>query len=265
MIYLLTVIGLTPGGSSTVRIYTQTIHRKTQLTQTIHRTTQLTQTIHRTTQLTQTLHRTTQLTNWEGCGPCPVLASYTLALALQLRKKRGKTSVRVAEDRQLKPSSAETCCYVLLINYILCIWFAVHRAVHRNTISIVKPTRYTNVSDLFIFGRHSTCCGRSFRPSSGVQDCTHSNRHMSNIYCCLLATFIYFILEWHSTRFGRSFRPPSGVQDCTHSNRHLSNSKLASRQQYLFDICLLLYVQSWTPDDGRKDRPKHVECQSKIK
>ena len=37
----------------------------------------------------------------------------------------------------------------------------------------------------------------------------------------------------------------------------------ACRQQYLFDICLLLYVQSWTPDDGRKDRPKHVECHSK--
>jgi len=27
MIYLLTAIGLTPGGSSTVHIYTQTIHR----------------------------------------------------------------------------------------------------------------------------------------------------------------------------------------------------------------------------------------------
>ena len=40
---------------------------------------------------------------------------------------------------------------------------------------------------------------------------------------------------------------------------------LASRQQYLFDIYLLLYVQSWTPDDGRKDRPKHVGCYSKIK
>jgi hypothetical protein len=26
----------------------------------------------------------------------------------------------------------------------------------------------------------------------------------------------------------------------------------------------LLYVQSCTPDDGRKDRPKHVECHSKI-
>jgi len=32
----------------------------------------------------------------------------------------------------------------------------------------------------------------------------------------------------------------------------------ASRQQYL-------YVQSWTPDDGRKDSPKQVECQFKIK
>ena len=48
MIYLLTAIGLTPGGSSTVHIYTQTIRRTTQLTQTIHRTTQL----NKTTQLT---------------------------------------------------------------------------------------------------------------------------------------------------------------------------------------------------------------------
>jgi uncharacterized integral membrane protein len=32
MIYLLTAIGLTAGGSSTVHIYTQTIHRTTQLT-----------------------------------------------------------------------------------------------------------------------------------------------------------------------------------------------------------------------------------------
>jgi hypothetical protein len=39
MIYLLTAIGLTPSGSSTVHIYTQTIHRTIQLTQTIHRKT----------------------------------------------------------------------------------------------------------------------------------------------------------------------------------------------------------------------------------
>ena len=30
MIYLLTAVGLSPGGSSTVHIYTQTIHRTTQ-------------------------------------------------------------------------------------------------------------------------------------------------------------------------------------------------------------------------------------------
>jgi len=41
MIYL-TAIRLTPGGSSTLHIYTQTIHRTTQSTQTIHRTTQFT-------------------------------------------------------------------------------------------------------------------------------------------------------------------------------------------------------------------------------
>jgi hypothetical protein len=30
------------------------------------------------------------------CGPCPIFASYTLAFALQLSKKHGKTSVGVA-------------------------------------------------------------------------------------------------------------------------------------------------------------------------
>ena len=68
--YLLTAIGLTPGGSSTVHIYTQTIHRTTQLI-------------------------------WEECGPCPVFASYILGFALQMRKKHGGTSVRVAEECQL--------------------------------------------------------------------------------------------------------------------------------------------------------------------
>jgi hypothetical protein len=35
MIYLLTATGLTPGGSSTVHIYTQTVHRTTQSTKLI--------------------------------------------------------------------------------------------------------------------------------------------------------------------------------------------------------------------------------------
>jgi hypothetical protein len=45
----------------------------------------------------QTIHTTTQLL--EECGPCPVLASYTLAVALKPRKKHGKTSVRVAASK----------------------------------------------------------------------------------------------------------------------------------------------------------------------
>jgi len=41
---------------------------------------------------------------------------------------------------------------------------------------------------LFLLVKCSACFGRSFRPSSGVQDCTYSNRYMSNRYCCLLAS-----------------------------------------------------------------------------
>ena len=37
LMYLLTVTGLTPGGSSTVHIYTQTIHITTQLTTVVGR------------------------------------------------------------------------------------------------------------------------------------------------------------------------------------------------------------------------------------
>jgi len=76
MMYLLTAIGLSPGGRSTVHIYTQTIRRTVQ---------------------NKKIHRTTQ--QLEECGPCPVLASYTLAFALQQRKKHGKNSVRVAASK----------------------------------------------------------------------------------------------------------------------------------------------------------------------
>jgi hypothetical protein len=76
MIYLLTAIGLPPGGSSTVHIYTQTIHRTTQNKQYIE-----------------------QHNNLRECGPCPVLARFTMAFALQLRKKHEKTSIRVAASK----------------------------------------------------------------------------------------------------------------------------------------------------------------------
>jgi len=76
LMYLSTAIGLSPGGSSTVHIYTQTVHRTTQNKQ-----------------------YTKQHNILGECRLCPVLASYTLAFALQLRKKHGKTSVRVAASK----------------------------------------------------------------------------------------------------------------------------------------------------------------------
>jgi hypothetical protein len=41
---------------------------------------------------------------------------------------------------------------------------------------------------------------------------------------------------------------------------HLVTASKQSTNQY--DIYLMLCVQSWTPDNGRKDRPKHVEWYS---
>ena len=76
MIYLLTAFGLSPGGSSTVHIYTRTIHLTTQNKQYIE-----------------------QHNNLGKCGPSPVLARFTLAFALQLRKKHGKNSVMVAASK----------------------------------------------------------------------------------------------------------------------------------------------------------------------
>jgi uncharacterized protein with PIN domain len=43
----------------------------------------------------------------EKCGPCTVSACYTLEFALQLRKRHGKTSVRVDEKRLDIPTAVE--------------------------------------------------------------------------------------------------------------------------------------------------------------
>ena len=72
-----TAIGLTPGGSSTVHIYTQTIHRTTQITIEQHKIT----------------------TNLEECRPCPIFASFTPVFALKLRKKHGKPQSGQPEEK----------------------------------------------------------------------------------------------------------------------------------------------------------------------
>ena len=69
MIYLLTAVGLSPGGCT--HLHTNNTQNNTNN--------------NRTTQIT---------TNVEECGPCHVFASFTLVFALQLRKMQGKPSVR---------------------------------------------------------------------------------------------------------------------------------------------------------------------------
>jgi len=83
LIYLLTAIGLSPGGST--HLQTNNTWNNTNN--------------NRTTQMT---------TNVEECGPCPVFASFTLAFALQPREKHGKTSVRVKKPSvRLRKTSAK--------------------------------------------------------------------------------------------------------------------------------------------------------------
>jgi hypothetical protein len=79
LIYLLTAIGLPPDGGYTIHIYTQTIHRTTQNKQYI--------------EYHKNFENNTKIL--EGCVPFPDLASYTLAFALQQRKKYETTSVRL--------------------------------------------------------------------------------------------------------------------------------------------------------------------------
>jgi hypothetical protein len=73
MIYLLTAMELSPGGST--HLHTNNTQNNTNN------------------------NGTTQIqTNVEECWPSPVFASFTLAFTLQLRKKHGKTSVRVRKN-----------------------------------------------------------------------------------------------------------------------------------------------------------------------
>ena len=65
-------------------------------------------------------------------------------------------------------------------------------------------------------------------------------------------TFFLFISVSRSTCFRWFFHSSSGAGNCTYNVRYWS------------DKYLMLYVQFWAPDDGRKNRPKHVERLTEI-
>jgi hypothetical protein len=112
MVYLLTAIGLSPGGST--HLHTNNKQNNTNNNQ--------------TTQIT---------TNVEECGPCPVFASFTLAFALQLRKKHGKTS-----DKVRKPSVRVQYTYYQNTHTLQ----NLHKHTHTHThIHITKQYKTTTV------------------------------------------------------------------------------------------------------------------------
>jgi len=53
-------------------------------------------------------------------------------------------------------------------------------SVHHQEFKTVHTA--TGICQTDILEWYTTCFGRSFRPSWGVQDCTYSNRHLSNRY-----------------------------------------------------------------------------------
>jgi hypothetical protein len=87
IIYLLTAIGLLPGGSTHLHI--------------------------NNTQNNTNNNRTTQITKmWKSAGRAPSLRVFTLAFALQLRRKHGKTTVRVRESSVRLIKSSEYSIHI---------------------------------------------------------------------------------------------------------------------------------------------------------
>jgi len=128
MTYLLTAIGLSPGSST--HLHTNNTQNNTNN------------------------NRTTQIqTNVEECGPWPVFASFTLAFALQLRKKARKNlSQGKINLSQVKKNLSQSTVYTLpktpthyktLTNTYITKPTHTHTHAHTHTLqNNIKPPQY---------------------------------------------------------------------------------------------------------------------------
>jgi hypothetical protein len=113
---------LSPDGSSTVHIYTQIINGTTQIT-----------------------------TNLEVCGLCHVFASFTLAFAIQLRKKHRKTAVRVRKTVsvrkivRVKKTARVTGQLILQTHNINPIGIHINRILHTSDYVVLSLNWILNV------------------------------------------------------------------------------------------------------------------------
>jgi hypothetical protein len=108
--------------------------------------------------------------------------------------------------------------------------------MHRDKFLIIKPTRCTDFSNLFLEW-NSTCFVQFLCPSSGIFHCAQKQ------WCMLY-------------RFADSCeQEQDGTTVPSWSCSHLS--------AHLYNIHHCLCVQWTTPDDGQGNCPKHVEFHSK--
>jgi len=107
----------------------------------------------------------------------------------------------------------------------------IHMSVHRNIITNYSQQDVTFLKFIYFY-RRSTCFRRFLRPSSGAHNCTYSFRYCQPILLLAATVDEMDLLS-------------------------ISSTVAASRSiawQYL-----KLYVQLCAPDDGRRNRLKHVE------
>ena len=107
--------------------------------------------------------------------------------------------------------------------------------LHWTTFLIIKPTRCTNFSNLFLEW-NCTCFGQFLCPSSGIFYCTHSNG------ICHTG----LLTSWGQDQDGTSWSYPQAVS------------------KPVWHIPLLC-VQWKIPVDGQRNCPKHVQFYSKNK
>jgi len=119
---------------------------------------------------------------------------------------------------------------------LLCICFHQNLMLHFNYILIIKPTRCTNFSNLFLEW-NSTCFGQFLCPSSGVLHCTHSSGICHTVLFTAFEQDQDGVLSW-------------------------SYSQAVSKPVWRIP---LLCVQWKTPDDRQRKCLKHVEFYSKNK
>jgi hypothetical protein len=102
---------------------------------------------------------------WRKVSRAPTKATRTTAHHFPSRRQRTSKGIKLSDFCRLT---------YLLLQYLTHIDIVTCNIFNSMDFCIIKPTRYTNFSNLFL-ERNSTCFGQFLCPSSGVFHCTNSN------------------------------------------------------------------------------------------